>query len=59
MGLPVLWEDETLLNCPHCKKMIPMGYIASYLGRLSKGKTSEKKKKASRENGKLGGRPRK
>ncbi len=48
-----------MLNCPHCNKAIPLALFTAHLGRLSKGKTSERKKLASRENGKLGGRPKK
>ena len=55
------------MKCPHCNKDISESEIASHIGRIngriggkaSKGKTSEKKKKASRLNGKLGGRPKK
>jgi len=46
-------------KCPHCDKDIPLAVFTAYLGSLSKGKTSERKKRASRENGKKGGRPRK
>jgi len=49
------------LPCPHCSEDIPITFFFSptmaHLGHLSKGKTSEAKKRASRENGKLGGRP--
>jgi hypothetical protein len=46
-----------MVRCPHCNKAIPLALFTAYLGSLSKGKTSERKKRASRENGKLGGRP--
>ena len=46
-----------MLQCPHCKRALPLTLFTGYLGSLSKGKTSEKKAKSSRENGKLGGRP--
>jgi len=49
------------MKCPHCKKEISEKEVAAHFGRLggnaSKGKTSNKKKRASRLNGKLGGRP--
>ena len=55
------------MKCPHCKKDISEKEIAKHLGarggaiggKASKGKTSEKKKKSSRLNGMLGGRPKK
>ncbi len=46
-----------MIRCPHCNKVIPLALFTAHLGSLSKGKTSEAKKRASRENGKLGGRP--
>ena len=45
------------MDCPHCGHDIPIALFSAHLGRLNKGKTSEAKAKASRENGKLGGRP--
>ncbi len=48
-----------MLQCPYCNKAIPLALFTAHLGSLSKGKTSERKKRASRENGKLGGRPKK
>ena len=48
-----------MIRCPHCNKAIPLALFTAHLGSLSKGKTSERKKKSSRENGKLGGRPKK
>jgi len=47
-----------MIHCPHCNKAIPLALFTAYLGSLSKGMTSERKKRASRENGNLGGRPR-
>ena len=46
-----------MLKCPHCSKVLPLALFTAYLGSLSKGKTSDRKKRSSRENGKLGGRP--
>jgi hypothetical protein len=48
-----------MLKCPHCRKDLPLSLFAAYLGRRAKGKTSPAKARASRENGKKGGRPRK
>jgi|ETN07SMinimDraft_1059922.scaffolds.fasta_scaffold621728_2 hypothetical protein len=48
-----------MLKCPHCSKVLSLALFTAYLGSLSKGKTSERKKRSSRENGKLGGRPKK
>jgi len=42
-----------MLQCPYCNKAIPLTLFTAYLGSLSRGKTSERKKKSSRENGKL------
>ena len=47
------------MQCPSCGVDIPITLFTAHLGRLSKGKTSERKKRSSRENGKLGGRPKK
>jgi len=51
------------LACPYCYQDIPLSHFTSHLGRKGGpigGKScSEAKKKASRENGKLGGRPKK
>lgn len=51
------------MKCPHCNKDISEKEIRTHVGKLlgdsNKGKTSEKKKKASRINGMLGGRPKK
>jgi hypothetical protein len=46
-----------MIQCPHCNKAISLALFTAHLGSLSKGKTSERKKKASRENGQKGGRP--
>ena len=46
-----------MIQCPHCNKAIPLALFTAHLGRLSKGKTSERKKIASRLNGLKGGRP--
>jgi len=46
-----------MIMCPYCNKAIPLALFTAHLGSLSKGKTSARKKRASRENGKLGGRP--
>ena len=47
------------MKCPTCGNAIPLKLFTAYLGSLSRGKTSKAKKKASRINGKLGGRPKK
>ncbi len=46
-----------MVQCPHCNKAIPLALFTAYLGSLSKGKTSERKKRSSRLNGLKGGRP--
>ena len=43
------------MKCPHCQKEIPLAVFTQELGR----RTSVRKAKSSRENGKLGGRPKK
>ena len=48
-----------MIRCPHCNKAIPLALFTAHLGSLSKGKTSDRKKQSSRQNGKLGGRPKK
>jgi len=45
------------LRCPHCDKAIPVSLFTAQIGRIGGSKTSEAKKRTSRENGKLGGRP--
>ena len=51
------------MKCPHCNKDIPTSEYAKHFaasgGRVGGKVTSEKKKKSSRLNGKLGGRPKK
>ena len=51
----VVGRRVTNMKCPYCKKQIDPKDIASEIGRHN----SEAKKKAARENGKKGGRPRK
>jgi len=46
-----------MIHCPHCNGRLPLSLFTAYLGRQSKGKTSERKKRASRLNGLKGGRP--
>ncbi len=41
------------MKCPHCRKVITLSLFTSELGK----RTSKRKAKTSRENGKLGGRP--
>ena len=48
-------QRTIIMKCPHCKKDISNEEVAAHLGSI----TSEKKKLASRLNGKLGGRPKK
>ena len=43
------------MKCPQCRKEIPLSVFTAELGR----RTSARKAKSSRENGKLGGRPKK
>ena len=51
------------IKCPRCKKTLTDDEIKTIWGRFvsykTKGKTSEKKRLASAENGKKGGRPKK
>ena len=47
------------VKCPSCGKKLSAKSIYSYAGRVGGSVTSEKKWKSSRENGLLGGRPRK
>ncbi len=46
-----------MLKCPHCKKGIPMAFFTAFIGKIGGSKTSEAKKRSSRENGQKGGRP--
>jgi len=46
-----------MLKCPHCKKVIPMALFTKFIGKIGGSKTSEAKKRSSRENGLKGGRP--
>lgn len=46
-----------MIKCPKCQAGIPLSLFTAELGRRSKGKTSEAKKRASRLNGLKGGRP--
>jgi hypothetical protein len=46
-----------MLKCPNCQAELPLSLFTGYLGSRSRGKTSEAKKRASRLNGKKGGRP--
>ena len=48
---------KMFLKCPHCSKELPMALFAAFIGRLGGSKKSERKKRSSRLNGKLGGRP--
>ncbi len=47
-----------MLKCPHCNKVIPMALFTTFIGKIGGSKTSEAKKRSSRENGLKGGRPR-
>ena len=44
-----------MIKCPHCNKVLPLALFTQELGK----RTSKRKANSSRENGKLGGRPRK
>lgn len=56
-------ENTMKIKCPRCKKTLTDDEIKSIWGQFvsskTKGLTTEKKKKASAENGKKGGRPKK
>lgn len=56
-------ENTMKIKCPHCKKTLTDDEIKIIWGQFvsskTKGLTTEKKKKASIENGKKGGRPKK
>ena len=45
------------MQCPHCGGEIPLNMMAGQMGQVGGSKTSPAKKRSSRENGKLGGRP--
>lgn len=45
------------MKCPYCGKKIDTETVAAALGSLGGSATSEVKAKASRQNGKKGGRP--
>ncbi len=47
------------MNCPHCGRRISDKLIARYLATKGGSAISEAKAAASRNNGRLGGRPRK
>ena len=44
-----------MIMCPHCDKALPLALFTQELGK----RTSKRKANSSRENGKLGGRPKK
>lgn len=44
-------------NCPHCRKKISNEHLAHYLASRGGSSRSTAKKRASRMNGRLGGRP--
>ena len=44
-------------KCPNCGKEIPLSLLAQGMGKIGGSRTSRAKQKSSRENGKLGGRP--
>jgi hypothetical protein len=45
------------MKCPNCGHKLPVGLLAQGMGKVGGSRTSPAKKKSSRENGKLGGRP--
>ena len=51
------------LSCPHCNREIPLSHYAKVFagkgGRMGGRSCSEAKKRASKENGRKGGRPKK
>jgi len=47
------------MKCPNCRQQLPLTLLAQELGQLGGSKSTPAKRKASRENGKLGGRPKK
>ncbi len=44
-----------MLKCPHCDKAISLSLFTAYIGKIGGSKTSEAKKRSSRENGLKGG----
>ncbi|MDA2933975.1 hypothetical protein MYX82_06490 [Acidobacteria bacterium AH-259-D05] len=46
-----------MLRCPHCNNTIPMALFTAFIGKIGGSRTSPAKKRSSRLNGKLGGRP--
>ena len=47
------------MECPHCKQEISTTVLAAHMGREGGSRASAAKKLSSRENGRLGGRPKK
>ena len=47
------------MECPHCKQEISTAVLAAQMGREGGSRASAAKKLSSRENGRLGGRPKK
>lgn len=46
-----------MLRCPHCEENLSLDLFTAHIGKIGGSKTSELKKRSSRANGKLGGRP--
>jgi len=46
-----------MLKCPHCNRGIPIALFTTFIGKIGGSKTSEAKKRSSRENGLKGGGP--
>ena len=47
------------MECPHCKQEISTTALATQMGKIGGSQASAAKKISSRENGRLGGRPKK
>jgi len=47
------------MKCPSCGTKLPSTFLAQGMGKIGGSRTSFAKQKSSRENGKLGGRPKK